>query len=202
MSVSVRDIDHLLGEVIEVDTPNGAISLLQPGDYRIDVSRSGDQTTVSVRHGTASVSTGNAVFDLGESRAASITGVTTPTYSLRAVADIDEWDDWCQWRERGVNSALVPLPAATANPQAAELAAHQAAEREDLEARHATEMAQLIARQQEELRQAADERERQQLRKRQEREKSDLDMRQIREHVEMELRHDKEIRQAGGREAS
>jgi hypothetical protein len=83
ISISVRDIDHSLGEVIEVDTPNGAISLLQAGYYRIDVSRSGDETTVSVRHGTSSVSTGNTVFDLGESRAASITGVTTRSFRLR-----------------------------------------------------------------------------------------------------------------------
>ena len=45
-------------ETFEVDTPNGAIVLLRPGDYRIDVNGDANSTAVVVRAGEAEVTGG------------------------------------------------------------------------------------------------------------------------------------------------
>src|ERR1700733_3988915 len=47
LSVRVRAV--IAGDIIEVDTPNGAVTLDTPGLYRIDVNGTGDSTTVTVR---------------------------------------------------------------------------------------------------------------------------------------------------------
>src|SRR5262249_8177047 len=44
------------GEVVEADTPNGAVTFLRPGDYRLDVDPGNNATSVTVRAGEAEVS--------------------------------------------------------------------------------------------------------------------------------------------------
>ncbi|MFI5244064.1 MAG: DUF6600 domain-containing protein [Gemmatimonadales bacterium] len=44
------------GDTIEVDTPNGAVSVLAPGNYRIATGAGGEQTIVSVESGRAELS--------------------------------------------------------------------------------------------------------------------------------------------------
>ena len=51
LAVSVRDLRE--DDVVEIDTPNAAVSLLRPGFYRVDVNEAGDATTVTVRDGGA-----------------------------------------------------------------------------------------------------------------------------------------------------
>jgi hypothetical protein len=107
--VSVRDIDLPLGEIVEIDTPYGAVSLEQRGLYRIDVGVTGDQTTVTVRHGTADVSIGTTTFDVDDNRSATVAGLTAPSNSVGDAEQTDEWEDWCQWRERRVDSVRAQL---------------------------------------------------------------------------------------------
>src|SRR5579871_2210464 len=47
-------------ETIEVDTPQVALSLLRPGEYRIDVNEQGDTSIVTVRSGEAEATAGQA----------------------------------------------------------------------------------------------------------------------------------------------
>lgn len=106
LSVEVRDIDLPLGEVVEIDTPNGAVSLQDPGFYRIDVGLTGEQTTVTVRHGSASVATEAAAFDIANNESAIVGGMTAPGYTLQEAVPADEWEAWCERREhRGDNVA-------------------------------------------------------------------------------------------------
>jgi hypothetical protein len=56
-------VRHLFdGESWEVDTPNGAITLLRGGDYRIDTDPDNDFTTVTVRSGDVEVTANNQSF--------------------------------------------------------------------------------------------------------------------------------------------
>jgi hypothetical protein len=98
LAVSVRQL--LPDDAIEIDTPNGAVSLLAPGFYRIDVNLSGDGTTVTVRRGMTNLTTGPSTLDIGEGRSAVVTGLTVPRYDIQVALPPDEWEDWCQWRER------------------------------------------------------------------------------------------------------
>jgi len=56
ISVRVRHLDR--DDVFEVDTPNQAFSIFQPGRYRVEASEDGSYTVVSLREGEGE-STGN-----------------------------------------------------------------------------------------------------------------------------------------------
>jgi uncharacterized protein DUF6600/FecR-like protein len=98
VSVSVRAIDA--DDLLEIDTPAGAVSLLRPGLYRVDVSEGGDSTTVTVRHGEADVATAAADIPLQQNQSAALAerGNTPPT--IQPAVPIDEFEDWCLTRDR------------------------------------------------------------------------------------------------------
>ena len=95
-------VDDLSGdESFEVDTPNGAVSLLRPGFYRIDVSEAGDVSTVTVRRGEAEIAAGDGrPIVLRDNESARLVGVDDPRVDLAGVRGSDEWEDWCRWRDR------------------------------------------------------------------------------------------------------
>ena len=84
----------------EIDTPTGAISLLRPGTYRVDVDPTGDTTTVTVRHGQADVTAAGSAFAVHAGNAAVVSGGDSPSYDIRDAARPDEWEDWCSSRDR------------------------------------------------------------------------------------------------------
>ena len=56
LQVRIRDLDY--DEAYEIDTSNGAVSLLAPGSYRVDVDARGYSTTLTVREGRAEPDSG------------------------------------------------------------------------------------------------------------------------------------------------
>jgi hypothetical protein len=102
LAVSVRQ--SLPDDGIEIDTPNGAVSLVAPGFYRIDVNASGDGTTVTVRQGSANLATGASSQDVGDGQSMVVTGLTAPRADLQTAIRPDEWEDWCQ---RGDSAAQI-----------------------------------------------------------------------------------------------
>jgi hypothetical protein len=61
------------GDTIEVDTPNGAVTVLAPGSYRISTDPSGAQTTVSVERGRAELTGPNLSQILEQGRTVRLT---------------------------------------------------------------------------------------------------------------------------------
>ena len=84
-------------EIFEVDTPNAAITFVQPGRYRVDVDESG-QTRVLVRHGGASVAAGGGQLDLGAGESILIEGSDSPRYQVVAMPPPDRFDSWADSR--------------------------------------------------------------------------------------------------------
>jgi flagellar biosynthesis GTPase FlhF len=70
--VRVRRLDD--DESYEIDTPNLALSLLQPGLYRVSVDDSGTMTTVAVRRGQGQVTGGGANFPMDAGQQVAFTG--------------------------------------------------------------------------------------------------------------------------------
>src|SRR2546425_7879225 len=87
-------------EAFEIDTPNGAGSLLRPGPHRVDVDSSGDTTTVTVRHGEAEVTANGSAFSVHADDAAVVIGTDSPSYDIHAALRPDAWDDWRTARDR------------------------------------------------------------------------------------------------------
>ncbi|HEX4346707.1 MAG TPA: DUF6600 domain-containing protein [Vicinamibacterales bacterium] len=90
----------------EVDTPNGAVTLLQPGTYRIDVNANGDASTVTVRRGGASVVAGGFSYRVDAQESMQLDGLDRPHTQLRDAIAIDAFEDWCIARDRREDSAL------------------------------------------------------------------------------------------------
>jgi hypothetical protein len=67
LNVRVRRLGP--GEVVEIDTPNLAFVVRQPGEYRLEVDPDGDATTVVVRSGRAEVFGEGAAYTIDAPRA-------------------------------------------------------------------------------------------------------------------------------------
>jgi hypothetical protein len=99
VAVTVRRLDP--NEVVEVDTPNAAVSLLRPGFYRVSVGQQGDETTVTVRDGEVEVSAGGGVVPLYEGETMVVSGIdSSPSYDVFNARGSDAWEDWCLERDR------------------------------------------------------------------------------------------------------
>jgi len=98
VEVRVRSLGD--DDSFEIDTPNGAVSLLRPGTYRVDVDSGGDTTAVTVRHGQADVTAAGSAFPVHAEETAVVSGGDSPSYDIRGASQPDEWEDWCSTRDR------------------------------------------------------------------------------------------------------
>jgi hypothetical protein len=96
LSVHVRRIDP--DEAYEIDSPNLAFSIVQPGDYRFDVSPNGDSTIVSVYAGQGSVTGGDRTYDVTPGQRAIFEGVDRLNYRVEPIAN-DAFETWSRARE-------------------------------------------------------------------------------------------------------
>jgi len=97
-------VRELSNEGIEIDTPNGAVTIDQPGFYRIDVDDSGGRTIVTARSGRAEVTAGDASYVV-EARQSVVLGDGPSPYTLQAVRDADDFEDWSLARDRRLETS-------------------------------------------------------------------------------------------------
>jgi hypothetical protein len=95
--VRVRHVDD--DDTYEIDTPNIAFTLLQPGEYRVDVSQDGSQTITTVWHGHGRVTGGGFTYTVVAGQSATFTGSDHLDYDLGQVPDSDGFDDWAFQRD-------------------------------------------------------------------------------------------------------
>jgi hypothetical protein len=88
----VRHLDD--DDSYEVDTPNLAFTLLQPGEYRIDVSEDGNQTITTVWHGRGRVTGGGFTYTVLANQSATFTGSDHLDYDLGQIPNEDGLDQW------------------------------------------------------------------------------------------------------------
>jgi len=88
------------GDVFEIDTPNGAVSLERPGSYRVDVDSSGETTMVTVRGGAAEVTSSGSAFSVEAGEVGTLSGRDAPSYDVEDAARPDDWERWCASRDR------------------------------------------------------------------------------------------------------
>jgi hypothetical protein len=99
-SIYVRIRYMAEGDVYEVDTPNGAVSLFRTGSYRIDADPDNQTTMITVRAGDAEVTTSGAAAPVHSRQTFVLTGTDSPSQDLRAANPADTFDGWCMDRER------------------------------------------------------------------------------------------------------
>jgi hypothetical protein len=104
ISIRLRRLDE--NEVFEIDTPQLAFSLSAPGEYRIDVSDSGDATIVTVRGGQGEVTSGGESFSLQSRQQVRVSGQDQLAYDRRDMPPADPFDNWCADRDRREDRAV------------------------------------------------------------------------------------------------
>ncbi len=96
--VRVRNLDAR--QTYEIDSPNLALSLQQPGEYRVEVNDAGDVTTVKVSEGQAQASGGGQSLTISTQQSATFTGTTQLSYGTATLGAPDDLDNWSASRER------------------------------------------------------------------------------------------------------
>jgi hypothetical protein len=98
--VKVRHADR--NDSYEVDAPNVAFTILQPGDYRIDVDPDGNRTDVSVWRGRGEVTAAGSSYMVGANQHASFTstGNDQLAYDFGQIPADDAFDSWALQRSQ------------------------------------------------------------------------------------------------------
>jgi hypothetical protein len=105
LSLRVRRL--LDGESWEIDTPNGAVTILRPGEYRVDTDASRNATMVTVRTGDVEVTAGNQSFPVHSGQTAWFDSSGNPP-DVQAASQPDDFDSFASSRDRLED---VPVPA-------------------------------------------------------------------------------------------
>ena len=103
LNLRVRQLDP--DQVFEIDTPNLALSIRQPGDYRIDVDPAGDATSVMVRAGQADAYGEGTVYSIEGGQAYRFGGTRLRDARYLALPGADEFDRWTSGRDRRVDDS-------------------------------------------------------------------------------------------------
>jgi hypothetical protein len=96
--VKVRHVDD--DDAYEIDTPNVAFVVAQPGDYRIDVDPDGNRTEVAVWRGRGEVTGGDSSYTVVANQYATFTGTDQLNYGLSQIPAEDGFDTWALDRDR------------------------------------------------------------------------------------------------------
>jgi hypothetical protein len=99
-TIDVRLRYMVEGDTFEVDTPNAAIVLRRAGDYRISTRGDENLTMAAAKAGEASVRAGDTEFPLLSGQSAQLAGQDTVTEEMGSVPAPDDFDVWCQTRDR------------------------------------------------------------------------------------------------------
>jgi hypothetical protein len=92
MIVRVRHLDD--DDLVEVDTPNAAFSVLKNGEYRIDVDRDGEETFVTAWRGRGEVTGGGSSYVVVGGQRARFFGMDSLNYDISEIPRSDDFDDW------------------------------------------------------------------------------------------------------------
>lgn len=90
-------------ENYEIDTPNLALSILRPGEYRVDVSPDGTSSVVTVENGTGEVTAGGQAYPVAPGQQYTFSGTDQVSYDAEAVPEPDAFDQWNQQRDEREN---------------------------------------------------------------------------------------------------
>jgi len=98
--VTVRHVDDQ--DSYEIDTPNVAFVVMQPGDYRMDVDPDGSRTEVTVWRGRGEVTGGGNTYSMGANQYARFAGDGNDQvdYSTGDIPNQDGFDSWAQDRDQ------------------------------------------------------------------------------------------------------
>ena len=98
LNLRVQRLGH--GEVFEVDTPNQAFSVTQPGQYRVEAGADGNSSMVIVRQGQGEVTGRGRTYNVYPGQSGTFTGTDSLEGYVSDAGNPDDFDNWGQSRDR------------------------------------------------------------------------------------------------------
>ena len=98
INIRVRRLNE--HETVEVDTPNAAIGLTQPGEYHVAINDAGDATVIKVRSGQTSIANGEENFLVSANQQATLTGTDRLAMDTAPLGPSSSFEDWAHDRVR------------------------------------------------------------------------------------------------------
>jgi hypothetical protein len=97
VNVRVRQLDE--NAVFEIDTPNLAFTLYQPGSYRVEASEDGTYTVVTIRDGDGEATGNGQTYKIHAGQRATFSGTDSLNADVVQVGDPDQFDTWANNRD-------------------------------------------------------------------------------------------------------
>ena len=98
-SLSTRVRSMPSGSSYEIDTPNVALGVMRPGDYRVDVAPDGSTTTVTVRSGALTAYGDNGQVPVEAGQQITFAGTNLQEASVAQAPAPDSFDEWAASRD-------------------------------------------------------------------------------------------------------
>ncbi len=98
LNIRVRRLDQ--NDYFEVDTPNLAFTVGQPGSYRLEASEDGTYTVVSLRDGGGQATGNGQTYTLHAGQRATFSGTDSLSADVEDLGGSDRFDAWAYNRDR------------------------------------------------------------------------------------------------------
>jgi FecR protein len=99
-TIRISAYDLRSGHEVEVDTPNAAVTIVQPGDYRIETYPDQSRTLITVNRGEVQVTGNDLNQTVGSGQALELSGGNPPQVNQVGLPPSDSFDQWCNDRDR------------------------------------------------------------------------------------------------------
>ncbi|MGB9074414.1 MAG: DUF6600 domain-containing protein [Terriglobales bacterium] len=97
LNVRVRRLDQ--NDVFEIDTPNLAFSVTQPGSYRVEASEDGTYSVVSIREGGGEATGNGQTYTLHAGQRGTFSGTDSLNAEVVGIGGPDQFDNWAYNRD-------------------------------------------------------------------------------------------------------
>jgi hypothetical protein len=97
INVRVRRLDR--DDAIEIDTPNLAFSLYQPGSYRLEASEDGTYSVVTIRDGDGEATGNGQTYKIHAGQRATFNGTDSLNADVEQIGQPDQFDTWASSRD-------------------------------------------------------------------------------------------------------
>ncbi len=98
INIRMRRLDQ--DDYFEVDTPNLAFTVNQPGSYRLNASDDGNYTVVAIRDGGGQATGNGQTYTLHSGQQASFSGTDSLNAEFQELRGPDPFDNWAYGRDR------------------------------------------------------------------------------------------------------
>lgn len=104
-TIRVRTFGLDQSQQVEIDTPNGAVTVTQPGDLRIDSYQGDGGTQVTVNSGAVQVTGPNVSQNIGAGESVRLMGTNPIELQQIAMPGLDQFDEWSVERDHHIQNA-------------------------------------------------------------------------------------------------